>query len=106
MEQIKFDLSAATVVDYCGVRVKEKVVITFVNNTEDFTGTYELRFWESRKKVTEIILTSKLVLAPANTLTMTIEPDDDGLIADTHYYEIFDTTVERIIFLGTFTIDE
>ena len=104
MDKLKLDLSAATTVDYCGVNLNEKAVITFTNNTEDWTGAYQFRVWESRKKVTEIDLDDKLNVV-TNVMTVTIEPDDDGLSVDTHYYEIYDSTVERVIFLGTLTID-
>ena len=103
---VSYNLSLSDELNICGIHVKEKATINF-ESENDWEGSYELTFFNSRAKNTEILTEGDVVVDDllSNVLIMTINPDDQGLESGKYYFEIFDTNEERIIIKGHVTIE-
>jgi len=90
------------------VPVYDKEVVNILIEDADevaFTGTYEVRVYNSSKK-NELLATLSNLLIDAHQLTIQIDNANQGIEVGKHYYELWDTSIARIEMQGELIIKD
>lgn len=104
-ERVTYDASICAIVDLCGITTGEMLILTFENET-DWEGDYELSVYNSPKKNTKNTIDGAISL-DGRFMDVLLNPDDqDIVVGDEYYYEIFDNTSERVIIKGNLNINQ
>lgn len=101
---VEVDVSIAGKVSFKNIGAGEIVNIKFTADV-DLTGSFMLTIWNSAVKNSEVAAERELVYAD-RVLTWDLDPEGQSIKAGTHYYEIFSTQAQRIIFKSFVTIEK
>ena len=101
-EKIIIDPSIAAIIAIGNIAEDEVVDIIFTAD-EDWADEYGFTVFNSEAKNTALPLNSAII-KEGMVMTLTIAPKLNAIAPGKHYYEIFNTTTERIEFKGELNI--
>jgi hypothetical protein len=102
MTKLTIDPSIAVELDIDSLSLDERVEILF-DAEADWIGNYEVKIYNSNAK-NAMVSPSASLLINAKSMKWIIEPNQQNLSANTHYYEIYEAQTKRVIFKGKLVI--
>ncbi len=108
MTKVTINPSIAALIDIDGVGYAEEVEIYF-EGTQNWTGSYVFKVWNSFQKNTEKTIPNPNPLTVLNKIiTLALKPTVQTLVSvpDGYYYEIISVETKRIVFKGSLFINK
>ena len=99
MEINTLNTSIAATLNIEGIYYNENIIVTLKNNDSPWRGQYTFSLFDSKHKSTQIHIENCFSVT-ANQMLIVINPKSQKLYYQEYYYEILNTTSQRVEFVG------